>query len=208
MWLRLTRKAGASLIQALQRLENASVRDVGRLQVKVTAAVLVLCAALMPAANHWHLWRFWVNRSLTHQLLADVLQERVLLGPQADNTALQTKNVYVRCFIPAGADPVDMKASLSVEAITETQGWVQGSTNRDSWWVLDVSRGEISTLSRMDETVLRPHRRMNRAQCFPTNTMRFINAGLNERGQREFQVLGPAATTTTRSPEVLQTQTH
>lgn len=185
---------------ALEKMERASVLDMARwqrrFQIKLTAWALGIGVALVPVVQHGHLWRFWVDKALMKQLLADVLQERVLLAHELESSQAQTsltaETAQVRCFIPAGADLSGMDGTLNKASIAEAHAWVHGWFHGESWWVLDARKGDITRLSRMDETLLRPHPRMNHVQCFPRNAMRFINAGLNERGEREFQVLALA----------------
>lgn len=187
----------ARVSHALEKMARASILDVARwqwwFQIKLTAWALGLGVALVPVAQHGHLWRFWVDSALMKQLLADALQERVLHAHEPESShaqpSLTSEMVQARCFIPAGADLSGMDGTLNKASIAEAQAWVHDWLHGESWWVLDASRGDITRLSRMDETLLRPHPRMNHVQCFPKNAMRFINAGVNERGEREFQVL-------------------
>lgn len=167
---------------------RCTVEQLFRWQWQIQWRAALIALPLFFAADHWHLWRLWVNGPLSDALVRDVVHEREIRekAPLAG-----TDGGAVRCFVPAHAGPAGLLPFLDpIETqqvlawTTPTLSWLSGD-----WWVLDIANRRIVTMSRMDKAVLQPHPRMKEAKCVPANALKFINAGVNGQGQREFQVI-------------------
>ena len=164
-----------------------------RLSLRVAAVVL----PLVVAAEQWNLWRLWVNGPLSDSLLQEVVQEKAIMtSPSWAGDGDGDGEAY-RCVVPAHASAAGLLPYLAAREQDSVKAWIEPALPwlGGDWWVVDVADQRITAMSRMDKVLLTPHPRMKAAQCVPANAMKWINAGVNGQGQREFQVIDLSRTT-------------